>query len=81
LAAYDLGIGYEEYKTHWCDVVHELADGYVAFTAKGALGLGAQRLGQRTKATLQRNDRLWKALKALRSRTSARTAGKNTSGN
>lgn len=63
---FDFGVGYELYKESWADTVHQLVDGYVAFTPKGALGLGAVRLGERAKALLRRNEKLWKALKSLR---------------
>ena len=63
---FDFGVGYELYKESWADTVHQLVDGYVAFTPKGALGLGALRLGERAKALLRRNEKLWKALKSLR---------------
>ncbi len=76
--AFDFGIGYERYKESWADTVHQLVDGYAAFTPTGALALSAIRLGERTKMTLRRNERLWNALKALRRHGGAPVSEKDT---
>jgi CelD/BcsL family acetyltransferase involved in cellulose biosynthesis len=62
--AYDLGVGYEDYKTHWCDVVHELNDAYVAFTPLGGATIAAIRFGQAMKDRVRRNQPLWRRLKS-----------------
>lgn len=63
LAAYDLGVGYEDYKTHWCDIIHELDDTYAAFTPLGSAAIAAIRAGQGVKARLRRHKALWQRLK------------------
>lgn len=76
--AFDFGIGYELYKESWADTIHQLVDGYAAFTPTGALALTAMRLGERTKTTLRRNERLWNALKALRRHGGAQVSEKDS---
>ena len=63
LNAYDLGVGYEEYKTHWCDVIHELDDIYAAFTPLGSATIAAIRAGHAVKAHMRRHKALWQRLK------------------
>jgi CelD/BcsL family acetyltransferase involved in cellulose biosynthesis len=63
MTAYDLGVGYEEYKTHWCDIIQELDDAYAAFTPLGSAMIAAIRLGQAMKARLRQNKFLWQHLK------------------
>lgn len=66
MVAYDLGVGYEDYKAHWCDVIHELNDAYVAVTPTGAAAVAAIRLYQAAKNRIRRNESLWHRLKAVR---------------
>ncbi len=73
MSAYDLGIGYEDYKTQWCDVVHELDDVYAAFTPLGSAAVAATRLGEAGKNLVRRNEPLWQSLKSLRDRLSRRS--------
>jgi CelD/BcsL family acetyltransferase involved in cellulose biosynthesis len=63
ITTYDLGVGYEEYKTHWCDIIHELDDAYAAFTPLGSAMIGTIRLGQAAKARMRQNKFLWQRLK------------------
>lgn len=63
LTAYDLGVGYERYKTQWCDIVHELDDVYASFTSVGSAIVATAQLGQAMKAQISRNASLWKGLK------------------
>lgn len=65
LNAYDLGVGYERYKTQWCDIVHELDDVYAAFTSVGSAVVAMAQLGQAMKAQISRNASLWKGLKTV----------------
>ncbi|PSJ60289.1 GNAT family N-acetyltransferase [Pseudaminobacter soli (ex Li et al. 2025)] len=73
MAAFDLGVGYEDYKTHWCDVVHELDDVYAAFTPIGTATITTIRLGQATKSRMRRNELLWQHLKSAHAYLSRRT--------
>jgi len=66
MAAYDLGVGFEDYKSHWCDVIHELDDAYVPFTSRGNAAIAAIQLGRATTDQLRRNPFLWQRLKWLR---------------
>jgi CelD/BcsL family acetyltransferase involved in cellulose biosynthesis len=65
LNAYDLGVGYEEYKTHWCDVIHELDDVYAAFTPLGSAMIAAIQAGKAVKAHIRRHKALWQRLKLV----------------
>lgn len=64
---FDFGVGYELYKESWSDTVHQLFDGYAAFTAKGAAAFGAMRMAERAKTLLRRNEKVWRTLKSFRS--------------
>lgn len=75
---FDFGVGYELYKESWSDTLHHLVDGYVAFTPRGALRLGAVRIGERAKALLRRNEKLWKALRTMRLGAGAQAPEKDT---
>ncbi|PSJ58896.1 GNAT family N-acetyltransferase [Pseudaminobacter soli (ex Li et al. 2025)] len=66
ITTYDLGVGYEEYKTHWCDIIQELDDAYAAFTPLGSAMIATIRLGQAVKARMRQNKFLWQHLKAAR---------------
>ncbi|MDH6230488.1 CelD/BcsL family acetyltransferase involved in cellulose biosynthesis [Mesorhizobium soli] len=72
IAAYDLGVGYEDYKTHWCDVIHELDDIYAAFTPIGTATIATIRLGQATKNRMRQNELLWQHLKSAQAYLSRR---------
>lgn len=72
LAAFDLGVGYEEYKTHWCDVIHELDDIYGAFTSLGSATIAAIRCRERVKDLMRRNKSLWRRLNRARAYLSQR---------
>jgi CelD/BcsL family acetyltransferase involved in cellulose biosynthesis len=63
MTTYDLGVGYEEYKTHWCDIIHELDDAYAAFTPLGSAMIATIRLGQAVKARMRQNKVIWQHLK------------------
>ncbi|MEI9409367.1 GNAT family N-acetyltransferase [Mesorhizobium salmacidum] len=66
MAAYDLGVGFEDFKTHWCDVIHELDDAYVPLTSRGKAAIAAIQLGRAATDQLRRNPFLWQRLKWLR---------------
>lgn len=66
MAAYDLGVGFEDFKTHWCDVIHELDDAYVPLTSRGNAAIAAIQLGRAATDQLRRNPFLWQRLKWLR---------------
>lgn len=72
MTVYDLGIGYEDYKTHWCDIIHELHDAYAAFTPFGSVAVSAMRLGEAVKDRIRRNKQLWKNLKTVKDFVSRR---------
>ena len=74
IVGYDLGVGHEDFKTHWCDVVHELNDLYVAFTSLGTVAVAALRLGRATKDRMRRNQTLWRHLKSARAYLSRRVS-------
>jgi CelD/BcsL family acetyltransferase involved in cellulose biosynthesis len=66
LAVYDCGVGYEDYKMSWCDIIIELDDAYAAFTPLGAAVIGAVRLSNLAKARVRQNDAVWRHLKSAR---------------
>lgn len=66
MTAYDLGIGREDFKSHWCDIVHDLREVYVSFSPRGTAAVAAIRLGQGAKDVLRRNRALWQRLKSAR---------------
>lgn len=66
MPVYDLGIGYEEYKTHWCQEILPLDDRHAAFTPLGAATVALMRLRDGVKSRMRRNRSLWKKLKAAR---------------
>lgn len=74
LDAYDLGVGYEDYKTHWCDIIHELDDTYAAFTPLGAATIATIRLGHTMKARMRRHKALWQRLKTAQAYLSRRAS-------
>lgn len=72
MTVYDLGIGYEDYKTHWCDIIHELDDAYAAFTPLGSVAVSAMRLSEAAKDRIRRNKQLWQNLKTVKDYVSRR---------
>jgi CelD/BcsL family acetyltransferase involved in cellulose biosynthesis len=72
MTTYDLGVGYEEYKTHWCDIIQELDDAYAAFTPLGSAMIATIRLGQAMTARLRQNKFLWQHLKTVQAYLSRR---------
>ncbi|MGS1096538.1 GNAT family N-acetyltransferase (plasmid) [Aquamicrobium terrae] len=74
LSAFDLGVGYEEYKTHWCDIIHELDDIYAAFTPLGSATIAAIRSAEAVKHLMRRNKVLWQYLKRARAFLSRRSS-------
>jgi CelD/BcsL family acetyltransferase involved in cellulose biosynthesis len=72
LSAFDLGVGYEEYKTHWCDIIHELDDIYVAFTGLGSATIRAVHYGEQVKNVMRRNRSLWRYLRLAKAYLSQR---------
>ncbi len=72
MTVYDLGIGYEDYKTHWCDIIHELDDAYAVFTPLGSVAVSTMRLGEAVKDRIRRNRQLWQSLKTVKDYVSRR---------
>jgi CelD/BcsL family acetyltransferase involved in cellulose biosynthesis len=64
MSMYDLGIGYEDYKTHWCEDALALDDGYAAFTPLGEVAMALIRMREAAKNRMRRNRSLWRNLKA-----------------
>jgi CelD/BcsL family acetyltransferase involved in cellulose biosynthesis len=73
LSAYDLGIGYEEYKTHWCNVIHQLDDLYAPFTPLGSATIATIRAGHLVKTRMRRHKALWQRLKMAQAYLSRHT--------
>lgn len=67
MTAYDLGIGHEDYKTHWCQEILPLDDRYAAFTPLGTAIVALTRTRESAKNRIRRNRTLWNQLKAARS--------------
>jgi CelD/BcsL family acetyltransferase involved in cellulose biosynthesis len=65
-------VGYEEYKTHWCDIIHELDDIYVAFTGLGSATIRAVHYGEQVKNVMRRNRSLWRYLRLAKAYLSQR---------
>ena len=65
MAVYDCGVGYEDYKMSWCDIVNELDDAYAAFTPLGSAMIATIRLSHAVKARARQNNFLWQRLKTM----------------
>ncbi|MBZ9674369.1 GNAT family N-acetyltransferase [Mesorhizobium sp. ES1-1] len=65
MAVYDCGVGYEDYKMSWCDIVIELDDAYAAFTPLGSAMIATIRLSHAMKARARQNNFLWRRLKTM----------------
>jgi CelD/BcsL family acetyltransferase involved in cellulose biosynthesis len=65
MAAYDCGVGYEDYKISWCDIINELDDAYAAFTPLGSAMIATIRLNHAVKARVRQNNFLWRHLKTM----------------
>lgn len=72
MSAFDLGVGYEEYKTHWCDIIHELDDIHVAFTPLGSATIKAVHYCEQVKNLMRRNRFLWRYLRLAKAYLSQR---------
>jgi CelD/BcsL family acetyltransferase involved in cellulose biosynthesis len=72
MTAYDLGVGREDFKSRWCDVVHELQDSYLPLSPLGTATVAAIRLGRATMDRVRRNPALWRHLRSAKDTLSRR---------
>lgn len=64
MTAYDLGVGREDFKSRWCDVVHELQDSYLPVSPLGTATVAGIRLCKATMDRARQNPALWRHLKS-----------------
>jgi CelD/BcsL family acetyltransferase involved in cellulose biosynthesis len=63
---FDFTIGDEGYKADWCDVTMDMSNGFVPFTARGYLAVGALVAFMRAKAAIKANKRLFSLARQIR---------------
>jgi CelD/BcsL family acetyltransferase involved in cellulose biosynthesis len=72
MTAYDLGVGREDFKSRWCDVVHELQDSYLPLSPLGTATVAAIRLCRVTMDRARQSPALWRHLKSAKDTLSRR---------
>ncbi|MBA8876359.1 GNAT family N-acetyltransferase [Phyllobacterium myrsinacearum] len=73
LSIYSFGVGDEPYKRSWCDLETMTYDTQISLTAKGKVYSGYLDMRGHLVRHIKKNDRLWTAVKKLRTRLLGRT--------
>ncbi len=66
--SFDLGRGYERYKSSWCDEVEPMFESFIPVSRKARLLGGYNRIKVVGKRTIKQNPRLWNLAKQVRAK-------------
>jgi CelD/BcsL family acetyltransferase involved in cellulose biosynthesis len=72
LSVYSFGVGDEPYKRAWCDLEMKIHDTQISLTGKGQAYSGYLTMRGNLVRGIKKNDRLWTAVKKLRTRLRGR---------
>ncbi len=74
MTVFDLGVGEARYKTTICNQTEELADSFVAISAKGRLAASIMRLAQKAKGAIKQSPFAFSLVKRVRAMVGTRSS-------